>query len=125
MPYGLIGTVRNESLLSVPPFLHSYLLPSSSLPHFFLLPFLLPPFLSPFLSPFLLFSIRVFLPRLISLCHQHIAPLLSHKVNGTLVELLDDVKYLLSPQDLMAIDFVPELVVAGTYEIRQPQHNTP
>ena len=35
-------------------------------------------------------------------------------VNGTLVELLDDVKYLLSPQDLMAIDYVPELVVAGT-----------
>jgi collagenase-like PrtC family protease len=34
-------------------------------------------------------------------------------VNGSLVELLDDVKYLLSPQDLMAIDFVPELVVAG------------
>lgn len=34
-------------------------------------------------------------------------------MNGTLVELLDDVKYLLSPQDLMAIDFVPELVVAG------------
>ena len=36
-------------------------------------------------------------------------------VNGSLVELLDDVKYLLSPQDLMAIDFVPELVVAGMY----------
>jgi hypothetical protein len=36
-------------------------------------------------------------------------------VNGSLVELLDDVKYLLSPQDLMAIDFVPELVVAGEY----------
>ena len=38
----------------------------------------------------------------------------THTVNGSLVELLDDVKYLLSPQDLMAIDYVPELVVAGT-----------
>ena len=58
--------------------------------------------------------------------------IISYEVNGTLVELLDDVKYLLSPQDLMAIDFVPELVVAGTYNTTQhyttqrstTQHNT-
>ena len=28
-------------------------------------------------------------------------------------ELLEDVKYLLSPQDLMAVDLVPELILAG------------
>ena len=34
-------------------------------------------------------------------------------VNGTLKTLIDDAKYLLSPQDLMAIDLVPELIKAG------------
>jgi len=34
-------------------------------------------------------------------------------VNGTLTELRDDVQYLLSPQDLMAVDYVPELIKAG------------
>jgi len=34
-------------------------------------------------------------------------------VNGSLVNLLDDVKYLLSPQDLCAIDLVPQLIAAG------------
>lgn len=34
-------------------------------------------------------------------------------VNGTLTKLTDDVKYLLSPQDLCAVDFVPELIRAG------------
>ena len=46
--------------------------------------------------------------------HTHTPHTHTHTVNGSLVELLDDVKYLLSPQDLMAIDYVPELVVAGT-----------
>lgn len=34
-------------------------------------------------------------------------------VNGTLTSLRDDVSYLLSPQDLMAVDYVPELIKAG------------
>ena len=34
-------------------------------------------------------------------------------VNGTLRELLGDVSYLLSPQDLSAIDLVPDLMKAG------------
>ena len=34
-------------------------------------------------------------------------------LNGSLIELADDVKYLLSPQDLSAIDLVPELITAG------------
>lgn len=34
-------------------------------------------------------------------------------VNGTLTELRDDVQYLLSPQDLMAVDYVPQLIDAG------------
>lgn len=33
-------------------------------------------------------------------------------VNGDLREL-GDIKYLLSPQDLMAVDLVPELIKAG------------
>ena len=34
-------------------------------------------------------------------------------VNGTLATLTDDVMYLLSPQDLMAVDYVPQLIEAG------------
>lgn len=34
-------------------------------------------------------------------------------VNGTLTGLHKDVEYLLSPQDLMAVDYVPELIAAG------------
>ncbi len=34
-------------------------------------------------------------------------------VNGTLTKLTDDVQYLLSPQDLCAVDFVPDLIRAG------------
>ena len=33
-------------------------------------------------------------------------------VNGTLKDL-QDVQYLLSPQDLMAVDYVPQLILAG------------
>ena len=43
-------------------------------------------------------------------------------VNGSLVSLLDDVKYLLSPQDLCAIDLVPQLITAGvkSFKIEVP-----
>lgn len=34
-------------------------------------------------------------------------------LNGTLSRLIEDVQYLLSPQDLMALDLVPELILAG------------
>jgi collagenase-like PrtC family protease len=34
-------------------------------------------------------------------------------VNGTLKSLEQDVQYLLSPQDLMAVDYVPQLIEAG------------
>jgi collagenase-like PrtC family protease len=39
-------------------------------------------------------------------------------VNGTLTELRDDVQYLLSPQDLMAVDYVPELIKAGVQSFK-------
>ena len=34
-------------------------------------------------------------------------------VNGTMQNMIDDAKYLLSPQDLMAVDLVPDLIRAG------------
>jgi collagenase-like PrtC family protease len=39
-------------------------------------------------------------------------------LNGTLTQMLDDAKYLLSPQDLMAVELVPQLMQAGVGSLK-------